>query len=178
MGETTTLEWSRDLTLSWSDFKAESNPATFEDSYNVTKFRFTWIVDSDKVDGQIVFLIKDISLYVDFHPLLSWVRSSEAHDSLLNHEQGTFDLAEQVKRDNIANLQEKFYKKYFSTRGQNAEQQKQFAKEDSGKMINDEVEKLQKIFDEKSLKYHHETNYGQNEGLQANYDLIFKKLRL
>ena len=176
--EKTSLEWSGDLALSWSDFKAESNPAVFEDSHSVIKFRFTWVVDSDKVDGKIIFLIRDISLYVEFHPLLSWVRLSEANDSLLNHEQGTFDLAEQIKRENMTNLQERFYKKYFSTRGQNTEQQKQFAKVDSGKMIHDEVEKLEKLFYEKSQKYHHDTNYGKSIESQSNYDSVFKKLHL
>lgn len=177
MGEKTTLEWSPNFALSWSDFQAESNPAVFEDSHNVIKYRFTWIVNSENIDGKIIFLIDDISLFAEFHPLLSWVRPSEANESLLNHEQGNFDLAELVRRENIANLQTKFYKKHFPTRGQNDEQRKQFAKEDSGKMINEEVEKLQTIFDEKSLKYQNETNYGKNIEEQSKYDLIFKQLR-
>ena len=177
MGEKSTLEWISDFSLSWSDFQAESNPAIFEDSHSVIKYRFTWTVNSDKIDDDIIFLIENISLFVEFHPLLSCVRSSEANDSLLGHQQGNFDLAELVKRENLIQLQEKFYKRYFSTRGQNEEQQKQFAKEDSGKMINLEVEKLQNIFDEKSLKYQNETNYGKNVDAQSEYNLIFKQLR-
>ena len=177
MSEITTLEWSPSSTLSWSDFQAESNPAVFEDSHSVIKYRFTWVVDSEKVDEDIVFLINDISLFVEFHPLLSWVRQSEANESLLNHEQGNFDLAELVKCEHILNLREKFYKKHFSTRGQNDEQRKQFAKEDSGKMINEQVEKLQNLFDERSQKYQNETNYGKNLEEQSKYDLTFKQLR-
>ncbi len=176
MGEKSTLEWNPNSTLTWSDFQAESNPAVFEDSHSVIKYRFTWVVDSEKIDDDIVFLINGISLYVEFHPLLSWVRQSEANKSLLNHEQGNFDLAELVKRENIANLQEEFYKKHFSTRGQNDEQQKQFAKEDSGKMINEQVEKLQNLFDERSQKYQNETNYGKNLEEQSGYNLAFKQL--
>lgn len=176
MGEKTTLEWTSNFTLSWSDFQAESNPAVFEDSHSVIKYRFTWVVDSEIVDKNIVFLINDISLFVEFHPLLSWVRQSEANELLLNHEQGNFDLAELVKRENIKHLQEQFYKKYFSTRGQNDEQRKQFAKEDSGKMINEQVEKLQNLFNERSDKYHNDTNYGKNFEEQLNYDSIFKQL--
>jgi len=177
MGETSTLEWTPNYALSWSNFQAESNPAVFEDSHSVIKYRFTWIVDSEKVDENIVFLINDISLFVEFHPLLSWVRQSESNESLLNHEQGNFDLAELVKRENISNLQEQFYKKHFSTRGQNDEQRKQFAKEDSGKMINEKVEKLQHLFDERSQKYQNDTNYGANLEEQSKYDLTFKLLR-
>ena len=177
MGEKTTLEWTSNFSLSWSDFQAESNPAVFEDSHSIIKYRFTWVVDSEKVDESIVFLINDIALFVEFHPLLSWVRQSEANESLLNHEQGNFDLAELVKRENIIHLQEQFYNKKFSTRGQNEEQRKQFAKEDSGKMINEQVEKLQNLFDEKSQKYHDDTNYGMNLDEQSKYDLTFKQLR-
>lgn len=176
MGEKTILEWTPDVVLSWADFQAESNPAIFKDSNSVIKYHFTWTVNSDKLDDQIVFLIENISIFIEFHPLLSWVRLSEANDLLLHHEQGCFDLAESTKRENIISLQEKFYNKHFSTRGQNDEQRKQHAKEDSGKMINTEIEKLQKLFDAESLSYHNKTNFGKNLNEQSKYDLIFKKL--
>ena len=172
-----TLQWSPDFTLKWSDFQAESNPAVFEDSHSVIKYRFTWTINSEKIDDQIVFLIEDISLFAEFNPLLSWVRLSAATDSLLNHEQGNFDLAELIKNENMFKLQEQFNAKYFPTRGKNEEQRKQFAKEDSGKMINAEVEKLQQLYDEKSSRYHKETNYGVDTERQFEYDLKFQQLR-
>jgi hypothetical protein len=177
MGENTALEWTPDFNLKWSDFQAESNPAIFEDSHSVIKYRFTWTVNSDKINGEIVFLIENIQIFTEFHPLLSWVRLSESEASLLNHEQVKFDLAELVKRENIVSLQDKFYNKHFPTRGQNEDQRKQYAKEDSGKMINKEVEKLQKLFDEKCLKYHDDTNYGQNLDEQSNYDVLVKQIK-
>ncbi len=177
MSEKTTLEWTPDSMLTWFDFQAESNPAVFEDSHSVIKYRFTWVVNSEKIDENIVFLIDDVVLFVEFHPLLSWVRQSEANDSLLNHEQGNFDLAELVKRENIQNLKEQFHKKHFPTRGENNDQRKQFAKEDSGEMINKYVRKLQTFFDERSQKYQNDTNYGKNFEKQSKYDLIFKQLR-
>lgn len=177
VAEQTTLEWNPEFTLKWSDFKAESNPAVFEDSHSVVKYRFTWTVNSEKIDDQIVFFIEDIRIFVEFHPLLSWVRLSEANDSLLNHEQGNFDLAELVKNENLLKFDDKFYSKHFPTRGKNEEQRKQFAKEDSGKMIYAEIEKLQALYDEKSQKYHDETKYGLNSEQQYQYDLLFSQLR-
>ena len=44
-------------------------------------------------------------------------------------------------------------------------------------MINAEVEKLQKLYDEKSLKYHDETNFGSEIEPQSKYNSIFKQLR-
>jgi hypothetical protein len=177
MGENTTLEWTPDFTLKWSDFQAESNPAVFEDSHSVIKYRFTWTVNSDKINDEIVFLIENIQIFAEFHPLLSWVRLSESDDVLLNHEQAKFDLAELAKREILVELQENFYNKHFPTRGQNEDQCKQFAKEDSGKMIHEEVEKLQKLFDEKCLKYDDETNYGQNTDEQSRYDRLVKQIK-
>ena len=121
--------------------------------------------------------MRTFTSFVEFHPRLSWVRSSESNDDLLKHEQGNFDLAELVKRENIKKLQDMFYSKHFPTRGQNVEQRKQFAKEDSGKMITEEVNNLQRLYDEKSLKYQDETNFGHIESMQSKYDLIFEQLR-
>ncbi len=177
MVEQTILEWTPDFTLKWSDFKAESNPAVFEDSHSVVKYRFTWTVNSEKIGDQIVFFIEDIRIFVEFHSLLSWVRLSESTDSLLNHEQGNFDLAELVKNENLLKFHDMFYSKHYPTRGQNEAQRKQFAKEDSGKMINVEIEKLQELYDKKSQKYRDETKYGLNSDQQSKYDLLFSQLR-
>jgi len=178
MSENDVVVWSKDSFLTWSDFKAESNPATFEDSHSVIKYRYTWTVNSDQINDQIIFFIENIQLSVDFHPVLSWVRVSQTSDDLLKHEQGHFDLAELVKRENIEKLQNKFYEKQFSTRGQNEEQRKQFAKEDSGKMIANEIEKLDQLLSQRRQEYDEKTNFGQNSEKQSEYNLIFNKLRL
>jgi len=177
LSDTVTLEWSSDYLLSWTDFKAEHNPALFEDSKSVIKYRFTWTVNSEKINGDVLFFIENIQLFTEFHPLLSSVRLSEINNDLLKHEQGTFDLAELINRNNLKNLQDNFYQKQFPTRGQNEDQRKQFAKIDSGKMILSEVEKLEKLLEHQSQDYHEKTNYGQNKEKQSEFDVSFSKLR-
>lgn len=177
MGNPDVLEWQKNSLLSWSDFKAESNPAVFEDSHSVIKYRFTWTVNSDKINDQIVFLIEDIRLFVEFHSLLSWIRLSESSDVLLGYEQGNFDLAELIMRENLEELQNEFRSKTFLTRGKNEEQRKQFAKEDSGKMISSKVEKLQELYDQKRMEYQEKTNFGQNTDEQLKYNLLFEQLK-
>jgi len=176
MGDNLVIEWKQGFDISWSDFEAESNPAVFEDSHSVIKYRFTWTVNSEIIDGQILFFIEDICLFVEFYPRLSWIRSLESSDDLLKHEQGNFDLAELVRRENIKKLQDIFYSKHFPTRGQNGEQRKQFAKEDSGKMLAEEVNNLQQLYDERRQKYQDETSFGQNKSIQSKYNLIFEQL--
>jgi hypothetical protein len=105
-------------------------------------------------------------------------RLSQATDSLLKHEQGHFDLAELVKRENLEKLKNKFYEKQFSTRGKNEDQRKQFAREDSGKMIADEVQRLEVILSQRRKEYDEQTNFGQNLEKQSEYNSIFDKLKL
>ena len=178
MSENDAVIWSKEICLKWSDFKAESNPAIFEDSHSSIKYRFTWIIDSDKQNDEIVFSIDKISVTVEFNPLLSWVRESESNDNLLIHEQGHFDLAEMLRRDHDVVFEKIFYHKVFETRGQNEAQRKQFAKIDSGKMISNEVDKLSQILAKKREEYDVETEYGQNIPNQTKYSNIFKKLSL
>ena len=58
MGENNVVVWSKNSFLKWSDFQAESNPAVFEDSHSVVKYRYTWTVNSDEIKNQIYFLLK------------------------------------------------------------------------------------------------------------------------
>ena len=178
MGEKKVINWSKDNFLHWSDFKAESNPAVFEDSHSVIKYHCTWIVDSEKSGRDIVFLIDNIQIVVEFHPVLSWVRESKENKFLLKHEQGHFDLGELVKRENLEKIQEIFYHRQYPTRGQNEEQRKQFAKEDSAKIITEEIENLEKILSVRRLDYDKLTNFGENKEQQQKFNKIFEKLRV
>lgn len=177
MSQNTVISWSRDYLLDWPDFQAESNPATFEDAHSTIKYRYTWTVNSDSVGNQIRFFIENIALTTEFHPLLSWVRQPQATSQLLNHEQGHFDLTELLRPEILAQIQNVFVGKKFPTRGQNQEQQKQFAREDSGLLIAKEIEKLEKYLFEKQEEYDKQTNYGQITEKQQEYDNSFKNLR-
>ncbi len=177
MSENEVLVWSNDFFLRWSDFNAESNPAAFEDSHSFIKYRYTWTINSDKVGSEVLFFIENIQLSVEFHPVLSWVRTLQTNDDLLKHEQGHFDLAELIKRENLEKLQNKFYEKEFPTRGKNEEQRKQLAKEDSGKMIGIEIEKLEEMLSQRRQEYDTQTNFGQNLEKQLEYNSIFDRLR-
>jgi len=81
-----------------------------------------------------------------------------------------------LKREYDKTLKNKFYDKSFPTRGQNESQQKQFAKEDSSKMISTEIDNLTEILRKKRNDYDLETEYGHNVLNQTKYDKIFKNL--
>lgn len=178
MSDNNVVIWSKDYFLTWSDFKAESNSASFEDSHSVIKYQFTWTVNSEKTANEILFFIENIQLSVEFQSHLSWVRNSQTNIDLLKHEQGHFDLGELIKRDNLEKLQNNLYGKQFPTRGKNEEQRKQFAKEDSGRIIVKEIEKLEQLLSQKRKEYDDKTDFGQNLEKQSEYNSLFDKLRL
>ena len=177
MSQNNTIPWSKDYFLDWSDFQAESNPAVFEDVHSTIKYRYTWTVNSDSIGNQIRFFIENIDLTAEFYPLLSWVRQPQATPPLLKHEQGHFDFAELLRSEITEQIQNVFNGKKFPTRGQNPEQQKQFAREDSGLLIANEIKKWEKYLFEKQEEYDKQTNYGQIVEKQQEYDIMFKKLR-
>lgn len=177
MIEKEVIHWSNDIQLNVSNFMAEPNPGIFEDSHSVIKYGFTWVVNSEQLNDKVVFSIENIQLSVEFNPLLSWIRMSEFNNGLLKHEQGHFDLAEIIKRKHQKIFENEFYDKKFPTRGQNDAQRKQYAKEDSGKMISLKVEKLNLYLKEKRDEYDQETDFGKNIPEQKKYDEIFNKLR-
>ena len=176
MGEFEFITWSQNSYLKWTDFKAEPNPGIFEDSHSVIKYGFTWLVNSEKLHDEIVYFIDNIEISVNFNPLLSWVRHSEATNNLLQHEQGHFNLAEMIKRKHDKIFINKFHKKFFSTRGQNDAQRKQFAKEDSGRLISSEIDKLNDILSKKRDEYDVETDFGKNLEIQSKYNALFETL--
>jgi hypothetical protein len=171
------ITWSENYYLKWSDVLADPNPSAFEDSSSKIKYHHTWTVKSDMVDRKIFYQIEKIQLSTLFLRHLSWVRDQHSSDNLLNHEQGHFDLAESIRDTIVKNIEDKFREKRFPTRGQNEEQRKQFAREDSGLMITKELEKWNEILSEKRQKYVEETEYGQNIEKQKEYDEKFQKLR-
>ena len=169
--------WSKDYFLNWSDFKAESNPSSFEDSSSHVKYHHTWTVNSEMSDDTIYFLIDDIKLSTQFFRHLSWVRENQASLELLKHEQGHFDLAESLRPIITEEIQKEFKDKKFTTRGKNDEQRKQFAREDSKLMISKELEKWLNDLSQKRMKYDEETEFGHKLNKQNEYDKKFNELR-
>ena len=177
MEEEDIISWSKNKFLDWSDFKAESNPSKFEDSSSQIKFHHTWTLDSEVHEAKIFFKIDNIQLTTIFFCHLSWVREHCNTLNLLKHEQGHFDLAQSLLPVIKENLLNKFKNKRFPTRGQNEEQRKQYAREDSGLMITKELEKWSEKLQKKRNQYDEETEFGNNLNKQKEYDERFKELR-
>lgn len=178
MDDDNIIDWSQQRYLNWNDFMAESNPAVYQDAYSKIQYHPIWTLNSEQMRGDVFFFIDEIHLTTQFLKHLSWVRGNLANDILLSHQQGFFDLAEELRPRITRLLYEKFAKKQYPMKGKNETESKQFAREDSGILIKTELENLyNKLFLTATEKYETDTNYGENVEKQKEYDQRFKKLR-
>ena len=171
------IPWSKTTFLKWSDFEADPNPAIFEDASVTVRYRIVWTVGSEKIKDQIQFFIEDIKMVTEFYPALSWVRDMYATDKLLHHEQGHFDLVELLREEITASMSKAFHGKMYPVMGKNEEQRKQFAKEHSALLLDDELKNWQPYVDKRQSEYDAHTDFGENAKAQSNYDVRFAKLR-
>ena len=171
------LPWSKTTFLKWSDFEADPNPAVFEDASVMTRYRVVWTVGSEKIKDQIQFFIEDIKMVTEFYPALSWVRDMYATDKLLRHAQGHFDLVESLREKITANISKAFHGKMYPAVGKNKEQRKQFAREYSALLLEDELKNWQPYVDKRQSEYDTHTDFGGNAKAQSDYDVQFAKLR-
>ena len=172
-----TIQWSKTILLRWSDFKAEPNPAAFEDASSTIKYRPTWTVNSEDANGRIQFFVKDLRLAAEFFPRLSWVREQYATAELLNHEQGHFDLAESLRHHITAEITDALHDKRYPALGKNEEQRKQFAREHTTQVIANELKKWHPYLEKKRSEYDGRTDFGQDAKQQSEYDERFSRLR-
>jgi len=177
MSEDDVIAWSPDTFLSWSDFKAEPHPATYQDAISQIKYNPTWKLISEKMGKDVFFKISDVVLKTQFLKNLSWVKAKFATEKLLEHQQGFFDLAEELRPLITDKIAEKFYNKKYLVRGSNEAERLQYAQEDSATLIRDLLDKLyEEIYLKEAQNYESETEYGENEVKQESYNFRFSKL--
>ena len=69
MIENEVVHWSDNPILNVTNFMAEPNPGIFEDSHSVIKYGFTWVVNSEQLDDQVVFSVENIPVSYTHLPL-------------------------------------------------------------------------------------------------------------
>lgn len=183
MSWTDTIPWSPDRPLLWSDFKADVNPAVYEDAYSAVGYRPEWTVGSvreDNGDGagdKILFVIADLHIFTEFRPALSWARPL-CGDLELRHQQGHFDLGEYTMREVLSDIRDSLYGRRFPTRGKNEDQRRQLAKEDSVLVIEPAMRVLRDRLEAAQTEYDTVTDHGCDTRAQSKYDDKFATLRL
>ncbi|WP_238549776.1 hypothetical protein [Candidatus Nitrosotenuis chungbukensis] len=126
------------------------------------------------------FKIRDMKLRAIFIPEFSWVMKNISDKNrilLLKHEQGHFDLAEEITRKARIKIIKRFQNKVFTVKGKNENEAKNDAILQVTKIRKEIESELQKEFKYQEAKYDDKTNHGLILKYQEEYNKRFEKLR-
>ncbi len=175
------ITWNKDYLLKWEDFKNNSNyeiPASARSAVGleshpdiqliVTKTKFKFKINTM---GIRAIFIPDASVVIKERV------SEQGNAVLLRHEQGHFDLVEEIARKANLRLDPQFQNKTFTVKGKTPEEAQKEAMQQATIMSNEILEGLRKEFHFQETKYDDETNHGRIIEKQEEYNTRFEKLR-
>ncbi len=174
--------WSKDVRLSWDDFKGKPDSEINAAARSAVGFECHPSVEYMKTESKIKFKIRSFGIRAIFIPDLSWRDPNNITEagssSVLKHEQGHFDLAEEIARKSNTRLDAEFNERTFSIKGKNEDESRKNAQ----KIINEFVSKqINEAHDELGMlekKYDDETKHGMIKEKQDTYNERFNRLRL
>jgi hypothetical protein len=172
--------WNKTQILKWSDFKKKFDPKAKASANSAIGFESKPLIEHVKTRGKFKFKITDMQLHAVFIPDFSWVKKNIGKKDrmlLLKHEQGHFDLAEEITRKVRTKTTNRFLNKSFIVKGKNEDNAKKNAILQATKLRKEIDDKLYKEFKDQEAKYDGNTNHGLIIGYQEKYNKRFEKLR-
>jgi len=172
--------WNKTRILEWNDFKKKSYPKAKASASSAIGFESTPLIEHIKIRHKFKFKIIDMQLKAVFIPDFSWVMKNVSKKDgtlLLKHEQGHFDLAEEITRKTRTRTTKRFQNRSFIVKGKNEDMAKRNAILQVTKIRKEIDGKLQKELKGQETKYDDKTNHGLIIEYQEKYNKRFKKLR-
>ena len=172
--------WSKTRLLKWTDFKKKMVHKNGASASAAIGFESKPIIMHMKNDDKFKFTIKDMQFKAVFIPDLSWVMkniSVKNRKLLLKHEQGHFDLGEEITRKARSKTADRFHNMALIVKGINEKEAKKDALFQATEIRNKIELKLQKEFKRQEEKYDVQTNHGLVIEYQEKYNKRFNKLR-
>jgi hypothetical protein len=172
--------WKKARILKWSDFKKKPDHEAKASASSAIGFESKPFIEHIKTGSKFKFKIKDMQLHAVFLPDFSWVMkdiSEKGRTLLLKHEQGHFDLAEEITRKTRIKTTKRFQNRTFIVKGKNEDEAKKDAIFQVTNKRRDIDSKLQKELKSQETKYDDKTNHGLIIGYQEKYNKRFEKLR-
>ena len=173
--------WKKTRVLKWEDFRKNPDLQSKASASSAIGFESKPFMEHIKAGNRFKFKIKDMQFKAVFIPDLSWVMknvSKKNSKSLLKHEQGHFDLAEEITRKTRNKTTNRFHDRPLNLKGNN----EVMAKKDAILQVTEirrRIEKqLQKEFKNQETKYDNKTNHGLITFYQEKYNKRFEKLRI
>jgi hypothetical protein len=172
--------WKKTQILKWSDFKKKPDSDAKASASSAIGFESKPLIEHIKTGSKFKFKIKDMQLHAVFLPDFSWVMKNvneKRSTLLLKHEQGHFDLAEEIIRKTRIKTTKRFENRAFIVKGKNEDKAKKDAIFQVTKKRKEIDRKLQKELKSQETKYDDKTNHGLIIGYQERYNKRFEKLR-
>lgn len=179
--ELSVIIWNKARILKWNDFKKKHNSKDKGSAIAAIGFESNPIIEHIKTGNKFKFRIRELQLNTVFIPDFSGVIkniSKKNSTLLLKHEQGHFDLAEEITRKTRTRTTNHLQNKVFSVKGKNAAQAKKAAILLATKIREKIENELQKELKNQETKYDDKTNHGLIVKYQKKYDKRFEKLRV
>lgn len=183
MSDEDIIIWNASYVLKWSDFKSKINPDPEHDSTSAVGYSYTWKADFDNRENPKKFHVIEVNLETEFHRNDSFVKPkcvSEGYVSnvLLLHEQGHFDLAEELISKCTKAIMSGCKGRWFQIQGASDDEKMEFIKSTAQTFVDEQVERVRKnIFRYEGDKYDEKTNHGRIPPEQDKFNEQFKQLR-
>jgi hypothetical protein len=179
--ESPAIIWNKDYVLRWEDFKGNPDqkiPASARSAIGLESHPNIQLISTKT---KYKFRINTVGIKAIFIPDASMVikdRVSEQGSApLLRHEQGHFDLAEEIARKSNVKLDSKFNSRTFTIPGKNQEESMRNALRQVGEMISKYLIEEHDGLKSLERKYDEETRHGTIMDIQNLYNERFDKLR-
>ncbi len=178
--EPSVIIWNTTRLLKWSDFKKKPDLEDAASASLAIGFESKPLIEHVVTGNKFKFKIRDMKLRAIFIPEFSWVMKNISDKNrilLLKHEQGHFDLAEEITRKARIKIIKRFQNKVFTVKGKNENEAKNDAILQVTKIRKEIESELQKEFKYQEAKYDDKTNHGLILKYQEEYNKRFEKLR-
>src|SRR5579863_9066512 len=174
------LIWNKTRFLKWNDFNKLPDIKSKASASSAIGFESQPLIKHIRIGTKFKFKIGDMQLNAVFIPGLSWVVKNLSKKNsilLLKHEQGHFDLAEEITRKTKIKTSKRFQNRSFVAKGKNEDKAKKYAISQVSKMREKIDGTLQKELKNQQTRYESKTNHGLIKGYQEKYNKRFDKLR-
>jgi len=174
------LIWNKARFLKWTDFEKKHDPKSKASASSAIGFQSQPLIEHIKTGIKFKFKIGEMQLNAVFIPSLSWVVKNLSKKNsmlLLKHEQGHFDLAEEITRKSRSTTTKRFHNRAFIAKGKDEDKAKKYALSQVIKIRKKIDGTLQRELKNQQTKYESKTNHGLIKAYQEKYNKRFEKLR-
>lgn len=174
------LVWTKTRLLKWTDFEKKYDPKSKASASSAIGFQSQPLIEHLKTGTKFQFKIGNMHLDAIFIPSLSWVMKNLSKKNsmlLLKHEQGHFDLAEEITRKSRSKTAKRFHNKAFIAKGKHEDKAKKDAIYQVTKIRNKIDDMLKKELKNQQTIYESKTNHGLILKTQETYNKRFANLR-